>query len=205
MTRIITDISVSLDGFATRPGPSPDNGPGTRGEAVHTWAVSDDPSDRWVLREGSARPGTVALGHLFDVVDGPKGWHDTPCYGAGEVEKPSFAVVTSSPPQSVRTTNRDCTSVTIGLPDAVPAAHEPAEAAEASDSAKNLDVIPMGGGATIGSALEAGLVDALTLHLAPIVPDTRTPVSTGEVPRTPVQHSVTSTPTATHLTYDFSR
>lgn len=27
----------------------------------------------------------------------------------------------------------------------------------------------MGGGATVGSALDAGLVDQLTLHLAPVV------------------------------------
>ncbi len=37
MTRIIADISVSLDGFVTGPDPSPDNGLGTGGEALHTW------------------------------------------------------------------------------------------------------------------------------------------------------------------------
>ena len=42
MTRIIADISVSLDGFVTGPGPSPDNGLGTGGEALHTWAFPDD-------------------------------------------------------------------------------------------------------------------------------------------------------------------
>jgi len=60
----------------------------------------------------------------------------------------------------------------------------------------------MGGGATIGSALDAGLVDALTLHLAPIVLGAGTPLFTGEAPRTMVQQSVISTSTATHLTYD---
>jgi hypothetical protein len=35
MTRIITDISVSLDGFVTGPDPRPDNGLGT-GEAPRT-------------------------------------------------------------------------------------------------------------------------------------------------------------------------
>ncbi len=74
-----------------------------------------------------------------------------------------------------------------------------------SDSGKDLDVILMGGGATVGSALDAGLVDALTLHLAPIVLGARTPLFTGEAPRTLVQRSVISTSTATHLTYDVSR
>lgn len=35
MTRIIADISVSLDGFVTGPDPGPDNGLGTGGEALH--------------------------------------------------------------------------------------------------------------------------------------------------------------------------
>jgi len=144
MTRIIADISVSLDGFVTGPDPGPDNGLGTGGEALHTWAFSDDPDDRRVLREGTARSGAAVLGrHLFDVVDGPKGWDDTSGYGAGEVGKPAFVVVTSSPPESVRTTNLDWTFVTTGLPDAVTAARERAEAAS-SDSGKDLDVIPKG-------------------------------------------------------------
>ena len=71
---------------------------------MHTWAFSDDPDDRRLLREGTARSGAVVLGrHLFDVVDGPKGWDDTSGYGAGEVGKPAFVVVTSSAPESVRT------------------------------------------------------------------------------------------------------
>ena len=46
MTRIIADISVSLDGFVTGPDPSPDNGLGPGGEALNTWPFSDDPDDR---------------------------------------------------------------------------------------------------------------------------------------------------------------
>jgi hypothetical protein len=82
MTRIIADIPISLDGFVTGPDPSPDNGLGTGGEALHTWAFSDDPDDRRFLREGTARSGAVVLGrHLFDVVDGPKGWDESSGYG----------------------------------------------------------------------------------------------------------------------------
>jgi dihydrofolate reductase len=205
MIRIIADISGSLDGFVAGSGPSPDNGLGTGGEALHTWAFPDDPDDRRVLREAAARSGAVVLGrHLFDVVDGPNGWDDKSGYGAGEVGKPAFVVVTSSPSESVRTTNLDRTFVTTGLPDAVTAARERAEAA-ASDSGKDLDVILMGGGATTSSALDAGLVDALTLHLAPIVLGAGTPVFTGGAPRTLVQRSVIPTATATHLTCDVSR
>ncbi|NVI86684.1 dihydrofolate reductase family protein [Actinomadura sp. BRA 177] len=194
MTRIIADISVSLDGFVTGPDPGPDNGLGTGGEALHTWAFSDDPDDRRILREGTARSGAVLLGRrLFDVVDGPGGWDDDVGYGAAEVGKPAFVVVTSSPPESVRLTDLDWTFVTTGLPDAVAAARE---------RAGDLDVVLMGGGATIGSAIGAGLVDVLALHLAPVLLGAGTPLFTGGTRRTLVQRSVTPTSTATHLVYD---
>jgi dihydrofolate reductase len=202
MTRIIADISVSLDGFVTGPDPGPDNGLGTGGDALHTWAFSNDPDDRRILREATARSGAVVLGRrLFDLVDGPQGWNDETGYGAGEVGKPAFVVVTSSPPASVRLTDLDWTFVTTGLSDAVTAARERAEAASA-DRGEDLDVVLMGGGAVIGSALSAGLVDVLALHLAPVVLGAGTPLFTGGVPRTLVQRSVVPTSTATHLTYD---
>lgn len=202
MTRIVADISVSLDGFVTGPDPGPGNGLGTGGEALHTWAFSDDADDRRVLREATVRSGAVVLGRrLFDLVDGPEGWNDERGYGAGEVGKPAFVVVTSTPPESVRLSDLDWTFVTTGLLDAVGAARERAEAA-ASDRGEDLDVVLMGGGATVGAAIEAGLVDVLTLHLAPVVLGAGTPLFTGGTPRTLVQRGVVPTSTATHLTYD---
>lgn len=205
MTRIIADISVSLDGFVTGPDPGPGNGLGTGGEALHRWAFSDDADDRRVLGEGTARSGAVVLGRrLFDQVDGPGGWDDRTGYGAGEVGKPAFVVVTSAPPESVRTADLDWTFVTTGLSDAVAAARERAEAASAA-AGKDLDVVLMGGGATIGSALEAGLVDVLALHLAPVLLGSGTLLFTGGARYTLVQRSVLATSTATHLTYDIAR
>ncbi|MFI8081705.1 dihydrofolate reductase family protein [Kitasatospora sp. NPDC086009] len=202
MTRIIADISVSLDGFVTGPDPGPDSGLGTGGEALHTWAFSDDPDDRRLLREATGRSGAVILGRrLFDLVDGPHGWDDETGYGAAEVGKPAFVVVTSSRPESVRLGALDWTFVTTGLPDAVTAARRHAEAASAS-SGRDLDVVLMGGGALIRSALDAGLVDLLSLHLAPVLLGAGTPLFTGAVPRTLVQRSVLATSTATHVTYD---
>lgn len=202
MTRIIADISFSLDGLVTGPDPRPDNGLGTGGEALHTWAFSDDPDDRRLLRESTSRSGAVVLGRrLFDIVDGPQGWNDDTGYGAGEVGTPAFVVVTSSPPESVRRADLDWTFVTTGLTDAVGAARERAEAASA-ERGTDLDVVLMGGGATIGSALDAGLLDVLRVHLAPVVLGTGTPLFTGGSRRTLVQRSVLTTPNATHLTYD---
>jgi dihydrofolate reductase len=202
MTRIVADISVSLDGFVTGPDPGPDNGLGDGGEALHTWAFSDDPDERRLLGEATARSGAVVLGRrLFDIVDGPHGWDDAVGYGAGEAGRPAFVVVTSSPPESVRLTALAWTFVATGLPDAVAAARERAEAATAQRG-EDLDVVLMGGGATIGSALDAGLVDVLSLHLAPVVLGAGTPLFIGRAPRTLVQRTVVVTSNATHLTYD---
>lgn len=156
MTRIVADISVSLDGFVTGPDPAPDNGLGTGGEALHTWAFSDDPDDRRYLREGTARSGAVVLGRrLFDVVDRAYGWDDTSGYGASQVGKPAFVIVTRSEPKSVRLTDLDWPFVTTGLRAALAAARERAEAAS-SDSGKDLDVdrgrLAGGSGRSAGTA-----------------------------------------------------
>ena len=202
MPRTLADVSVSLDGFVTGPCPGPDQGLGEGGEALHAWAFSDDPDDRKVLLEGTARSGAVVLGRrLFDVVDGPGGWDDETGYGAGLVGRPAFVVVTSTLPESVRLTDLDWTFVTSGLRDAVAVAHERAQAASARRG-EDLDVVLMGGGATIGSALAAGLVDVLSLHLAPVVLGCGTPLFVPGSPCRLVQRSALATSTATHLTYD---
>ncbi|MZD06350.1 dihydrofolate reductase [Streptomyces sp. SID5785] len=202
MTQIIADISVSLDNFVTGPDPGPESGLGTGGEGLHTWAFSDDAEDRRVLSETTARSGAVIMGRrLFDVVDGPDGWNDEVGYGAREAGRPSFVVLTGTPPPSVRLTDLDWTFVSTGPADAVAFARERAEAASAA-SGRELDVLIMGGGATVRSALDAGLVDVLSLHLSPVVLGGGTPLFTGAVPRALVQRSVLVTSTATHLTYD---
>lgn len=203
MARIVADISVSLDGFVTGPGAGPDNGLGDGGEALHRWAFSDDEDDRRVLREATARSGAVVMGRrLFDVVDGPGGWDDATGYGAGEVgTPPAFVVVTASPPAAVRLVDLDWTFVTSGLRAAVEVARARAEEAS-SRAGSALDVVVMGGGATVGSALAAGLVDVLTLHLAPVVLGGGTALFVGGSPRALVRRAVTATSTTTHLTYD---
>jgi dihydrofolate reductase len=202
MGRIVADISVSLDGFVTGPDAGPDSGLGLGGEALHTWAFSEDPQDRSVLRQATTRSGAVILGRrLFDLVDGPGGWNEEVGYGAGEVGKPAFVVVTSSPPASVRLTDLDWTFVTTGLADAVATARARAQAASVQRG-QDLDVVLMGGGATIRSALAAGLIDTLSLHLAPVLLGAGTPLFPPGTSRALAQRDMISTSTVTHLTYD---
>jgi hypothetical protein len=202
MTRIIADISVSLDGFVTGPDPGPDNGMGTGGDALHTWAFSEDPDERQILREATARSGAVVLGRrLFDVVDRPNGWDDNVGYGAREVGKPAFVVVDE-------------------LAAGVCAAHRPRLDVRHHRSARcrhrgarpcRGDVVGQRQGprcrphgrrrhGLLGARRRAGrCADAAPRA---VVLGAGTPLFTGGAPRTLVQRSVLSTSTATHLTYD---
>jgi dihydrofolate reductase len=203
MTRVVADISISLDGYVTGPDPGPANGLGDGGEALHAWAFSDDPDDQRLLREATSRSGAVVMGRtLFDIVDGPQGWNDETGYGAGEVGTPPFVVVTRSTPERVRLTDLDWTFVTTGLDDAVTAARERAVRESSRRGGDDLDVVLMGGGALIGSALAAGLVDVLSVHLAPVVLGGGTPLFAAGTRRDLQQTGAVTTSTATHLTYD---
>src|SRR4029079_9923882 len=85
MTKVIADITMSLDGFVTGPDPDLEHGLGHGGEPLHEWAVSDDPGDAQQLRAGTEQSGAVVMGRrLFDIIDGPGGWNDDVGYGARE-------------------------------------------------------------------------------------------------------------------------
>ena len=95
MTRVIGDITVSLDGYVTAPGADIAHGLGIDGEALHNWVFNGDDVDKAVLAEATERSGAVVMGrNLFDVVDGPDGWSDDIGYGAGHNAAPPFFVVT---------------------------------------------------------------------------------------------------------------
>src|SRR3954453_2081656 len=103
MTKVIADITMSIDGFVTGPHPDLEHGLGHGGEPLHTWAFSDDPIDAQLLAEGTERSGAVIMGRpLFDIIDGPQGWNDEVGYGAKEAGTPPFFVVTHSKPESMR-------------------------------------------------------------------------------------------------------
>ena len=197
MTKIIADISVSLDGFVTGPGADLEHGLGRGGEGLHTWALDPDPIDRAVLEEQVCATGVVVMGRrLFDVVDGSHGWTDEMGYGAGLAAEPPVLVVTRDPPAAVRLADR-FTFVVDGIRSAV---------AKAAALAEERDVVIMGGGATVRRALEAGVVDELRLHLAPVLLGSGTPLFTeGGTPRALRQIHVRPSGHATHLTYRVDR
>jgi dihydrofolate reductase len=192
MTKVVADISVSLDGFVTGPGAGPQSGLGVGGEALHTWALQPDAIDRAVLEESVAATGVVIMGRrLFDIIDAPSGWNDEMGYGADLAAEPPVLVVTRNPPDQVRLADR-MTFVVDGIASAV---------AKGIAMAEDRDVVIMGGGETIRRAIEAGVVDELRLHVAPVLLGAGTPLFAGAAPRALRQIHVLASGHATHLTY----
>lgn len=194
MTRVIGDISISIDGFVTGPGAGPEAGLGRGGEELHRWVFSGAVADQEALdRAGEA--GAVVMGRrLFDVVDGPHGWTDGMGYGADRDARPPLVVLTSTPPEQARLAAAyDVTFVTGGPVEAVEAARR---------AAGRRDVSVMGGGQAVRTCLEAGLLDLLRLHVAPVVLGAGTPLFSAGGRRLLRQADVSVGPAALHVTYE---
>lgn len=195
MTKVIADISMSLDGFVTGPEPDQEHGLGRGGEPLHTWAIdSNDPVDEEVLRSTTQESGAVVMGRrLFDIVDGPEGWSDEMGYGAGIVGTPPFFVVTHHAPERVRL-ELDFTFVTDGVRAAID---------EARHAAQDRNVVVMGGADVIRQAVDEHLVDELRIHLSPVILGGGTPLFVESRRHLLVQRAVRVSATATHLLYEF--
>ena len=193
MSRIVADITVSLDGFVTGPDPDLDHGLGVGGEPLHDWAiVSDDPVDAAALAEATDSTGAVIMGrNLFDIIDGPLGWNDEMGYGARHAAVPPVFVLTHTPPTEWRLGSR-VSFVTSGLEEAI---------RHARAAAGDRDVVVMGGGETVRQAVASGAVEELRLHLAPILLGSGTPLFRGGAPRALRLLSARQSPHAVHLAY----
>jgi dihydrofolate reductase len=197
MTKIIADITMSLDGYVTAPDPDLEHGLGVGGEPLHHWAIeSDDPVDAEVLAASTEQTGAVIMGRrLFDIIDGPLGWNEEMGYGAHHAAVPPVFVITHAPPATVRLGPR-FRFVTDGLATAV-------EQARAAAGGK--DVVIMGGGDVIGQSIGEGLADELRLHLAPLVLGGGTPLFKPGALHRLKQQEVRVSAHATHLRYEIQR
>jgi dihydrofolate reductase len=102
MSKVIADITMSLDGYVTGPSADAEHGLGDA-EELHAWVTEQDPVDAEILERATAATGAVVMGRrLFDIVDGPGGWTQDMGYGAQQAGTPPFFVVTHSEPQDVR-------------------------------------------------------------------------------------------------------
>jgi dihydrofolate reductase len=169
MTKVVADITMSLDGYVTGPGADPLHGLGDADD-LHAWVMDPDDVDTDVLEEATARSGAVVMGRrLFDVIDGPGGWSADMGYGAGLAGSPPFFVVTHHPPDDVRLSRE--VGLRFTFVDDLAAAVD-----QARGAAGDGDVVIMGGGDVIAQSIDAGLADELHLHIAPMIVGGGTPL-----------------------------
>ncbi len=168
MSKVVLELSMSLDGFIAGPNDTPDNGLGDGGDALFKWYSSGDtdfplPGTDMVFKISRAsaeflRPSWLNIGasvtgrRTFDIAHG---WGGNPPGGA---EAPHF-VVTHTVPQEWVKPGSPFTFVTDGVESAVRQAKNAA-------GDKNVDVI----GASIAQqCLKAGLLDEIQIDLAPVL------------------------------------
>jgi dihydrofolate reductase len=160
MTKVIAGITTSIDGYIAGPDDGPDKGLGEGGERLHYWVFGgpwsydnepkgepSGPDAEW-LNEASSRLGAVVGGRF--TYEAARHWGDENPFG------PPFFILTNKPEEQPE---GDAFIFVSGIEEAVERAKE---------AAGDKDVSIMGGADTIRQALEAGLVDELSIIIAPV-------------------------------------
>jgi dihydrofolate reductase len=178
MGKVFAAIGVSVDGYVAGPNQSLEHPLGEGGEHIHDWMlktkfwhempwVGDDggetgPSDT-VLREASANIGAYIMGrNMFGGGTGPwpepawnGWWGDNPPY-----HTPVFVLTHHAREPLVMQGGTTFFFVSEGIESALK---------QAKDAAGDRDIRVAGGAATVRQYLNAGAVDELMLHVAPIL------------------------------------
>lgn len=153
MSKVVFEISLSLDGFITGPDQTPDQALGRGGERLHEWAFGEQGTE--LLSAVVAATGAIVVGRrTYDDsirwwgADGPSGAARVPVF------VPTHEPPASSPEGGVYTFVTDGIEATI-------------EHAKAAAGDKTVQV---GGGADTAQQLFRGrLVDEIALHVVPIL------------------------------------
>ncbi|GAA2747848.1 dihydrofolate reductase family protein [Terrabacter aerolatus] len=186
MSTVVFDISLSLDGFVTAAPQTVEEPLGPGGEQLHGWLVDRDYLERAVSGLGAVVAGRTTYDHSIPSwgADGP----------SGVARRPVFVVTHEAPDAGAVPEGGVYTFVTDGIESAV-------EQAEEAAAGRTVTVM---GGADLGrQCLAAGLVDEVSLHVAPVLFGSGTPMFAGlDVGHLRLELLETSaTPEAVHLRY----
>lgn len=201
MSKVLVDMGMSLDGFVAGPNAGPHNNLGDGGTRLHQWVYDleawrerqnlrggrTNPDDE-IVRGSSDRVGAFVMGRrMFD--EGEVGWPDPPPFRA-----PVFVLANHAREPWARQGGTTFTFVTDGIERAL----EQARAAAGGE-----DVRIAGGANAVKQALEAGLLDEIQIHLAPVLLGDGVRLFDGIEPKgIQLERSrVVDSPRATHLKY----
>jgi dihydrofolate reductase len=193
MSKVIMEMSVSLDGYVTGPHVRPEEPMGDGGERLHEWMFAGKSATEVETYQTAkySEIGALILGRrMADLGIGP--WGEEPAFHA-----PCF-VVTHRPAETI--VKKGGTSYNF-VTDGIEASLDRARQAAGSQD------VQINGGADIAQQfLKAGLLDKIRLHLVPIILGTGTRLFDGV--RTDVQfvpREAQNAPVVTHLIYDVER
>lgn len=169
MSKVVLDVSVSLDGFTAGPNVRPAEPMGDGGEFLHSWMSGTESADesanevdRTIRGEVDDSVGAVIIGRrTFDL--GLEPWGGTPWPG-----KASFVVTHRARPDLVG--DNGGTFAFTGLREAV-------ARARAAAGAKDVVVL---GSEVARALLRANLLDEVHLHVAPFLLGSGTRLFAGE-------------------------
>ena len=164
MSRVILELSVSLDGYAAGPNVGPENPMGDNGESLHDWMFVDATEvGQRVRAEMLGGAGAVILGRrMFDL--GKPYWDPDP---ETFHRLPVFVVTHRPAAPIVDPGGSTFTFISEGIARALESAREAAD---------DGDVVVLGGPTVGGQFLSAGLIGELRLHLVHIILGTGTPL-----------------------------
>jgi dihydrofolate reductase len=161
MTKVIAGITTSVDGYIAGPDDGPGKGLGEGGEQLHYWVFggpwSYGSESRGEPTGEDAAWLSAAMARIGAVVGGRWTYEAAEHWGDKNPWDLPFFIVTHRPEEEPP---GGAFSFVSGVPEAI---------ARAKEAAGNKDVHVMGGAEVIRQALEAGLVDELTIILAPVV------------------------------------
>ena len=161
MTNVLASITTSVDGYIAGPDDGPGKGLGEGGERLHYWvfggAWSYDGESRGEASGEDAAWLEQAFGRLGAVVGGRWTYEAAGHWGDKNPWGLPFFIVTHRPEEQPE---GDDFVFVSGVEEAV---------ARAVEAAGDKDVSVMGGADVIRQALDAGLVDELTVIVAPLI------------------------------------
>jgi dihydrofolate reductase len=189
MTKVIVDITMSLDGYVTGPNDNRENGLGDGGMVLHEWVFEGrtEADEKLLFEEPMQTLGSCILGRrTFDIAN--EAWGDNTPFGPSKV-----FVLTHRPHETLQRGPTTFIFVTDGMESALQQA-----SAAAEDKAVSLM------GANVSQQyLKAGQVDEMQIHVANVLLGAGRPLfaNIGDKQIKLERTRVIATPAVTHLRY----
>ena len=199
MSRVVAQITTSLDGYITGPDDGPGRGLGRGGERLHYWVFGGP----WTYDEPPTGEATGVDKQLLDeafagvgaVIGGRATYEAAEAWGGRNPWEVPFFIVTHHP--------EDAPPAEAGFTfvDGVEAA-----LTRAGEAAGEKDVAIMGGADVIRQALDGGHVDELNVSIAPVILGSGKRLFEGFERTVGLEHiGVLQSPWATHVRYRIVR